>query len=92
MSQPLNKIRGRAFVFGISMGPSEYIVGFLIAEGADVNATNNAGETALQVAERAKRTEVLELLQPSVKIMSKLMKRRAPPSSNWATRISKGGH
>jgi ankyrin repeat protein len=39
------------------------IVKFLVAKGADQNATNRDGETPLRVAERAKRSEVIALLK-----------------------------
>lgn len=38
------------------------VVEFLLAQGADVRAKNGAGETALQVAQRAGRTEVVRIL------------------------------
>jgi ankyrin repeat protein len=41
------------------------VVALLIAEGADLKALNNDGETALQVAQRAGRTEVVALLRPA---------------------------
>ncbi len=39
------------------------IVRFLLAQGADRQARNNDGETALQVAERAGKTEVVKVLK-----------------------------
>jgi ankyrin repeat protein len=39
------------------------IVVFLIAQGADVTATNRDGETPLRVAERAGKTEVAQILR-----------------------------
>lgn len=39
------------------------VVEYLLAQGADSQATNNNGETPLTVAERAKRNSVLPLLQ-----------------------------
>jgi ankyrin repeat protein len=41
------------------------IVALLIAEGADLKAVNNDGETALQVAERAGKPEIVALLRPA---------------------------
>jgi ankyrin repeat protein len=41
------------------------VVALLIAQGADLAAVNNDGETALQVAQRAGRPEVVALLRPA---------------------------
>jgi ankyrin repeat protein len=41
------------------------VVALLIAEGADLKAVNNDGETALQVAERAGKPAIVTLLRPS---------------------------
>ena len=38
------------------------IVAFLVAEGADVKVTNNAGETPLQVAQRMGKKDIVEFL------------------------------
>jgi len=38
---------------------------YLVAQGADVNAKNGAGETPLQVAQRAGRSEVVRVLTKS---------------------------
>ncbi len=44
---------------------NQAIVALLLAEGADPGATNAAGETPLQVAERANRPDVVSLLRPA---------------------------
>lgn len=46
-----------------SLKGHEAIVGFLLAQGADPNATNGAGETPYQVASRAGHLKVAELLR-----------------------------
>jgi ankyrin repeat protein len=40
------------------------LVGLLLAQGADTSAANDAGETPVQVAQRAKRPEIVDLLRP----------------------------
>jgi ankyrin repeat protein len=41
------------------------VAALLIGQGADVNVTNNNGETPLQVAHRSGRPEILALMKPS---------------------------
>jgi ankyrin repeat protein len=44
---------------------NEAIVGLLVAQGADTSATNNAGETPVDVAIRSRRPEIVALLRPT---------------------------
>jgi hypothetical protein len=45
----------------------ETVADLLVAQGADLNATNSAGETPLQVAERAGHVQVAALLRAAAR-------------------------